>query len=346
MNLYCTSDTINSPTGGGLVTFWEIESLKELGEPVYVVNPAPCANPFDTDSVALEAVSNLLKTTKVNIAHFYAGTYSKTISALKAAGVKVVYTCAAHDVKISMEEFEKLGMRFELPHLTDPELFNQYLDGYRKADLVICPSVRSKNICAEQGCKNIKVIPHGCTLPNEVKPIPKKFNVNYLGAPGADKGLIYLIKAWAKLNYKESRLMIAGNHTIEFLVPMVRQYGRGNIEFKGFVKSTTDFYNSCSTYIQSSGNEGFGLEVIEAMAHGRPVVCSDGAGAADCITSGVDGTIVPSRNSDAIAVAIEQYRKNPDMVIEHGKAAREKAKNYTWDKVKKMYCDAWRELTI
>jgi glycosyltransferase involved in cell wall biosynthesis len=40
------------------------------------------------------------------------------------------------------------------------------------------------------------------------------------------------------------------------------------------------------------------MEIVEAMSYGRPVVCSDGAGAAVCVKEDT-GKVVPKRNVNA-----------------------------------------------
>src|SRR5581483_3372135 len=116
---------------------------------------------------------------------------------------------------------------------------------------------------------------------------------------GADKGIIYLIKAWAKLNYKDAQLVIAGRNT-EALLPLVRAYGRGSIYIKGEVKDLSDFYNSISVLCAPSSTEGFGICILEAMSHGRPVIATTNT----CLPDVDEGLIVPIRNPSAIAEAI------------------------------------------
>jgi glycosyltransferase involved in cell wall biosynthesis len=51
------------------------------------------------------------------------------------------------------------------------------------------------------------------------------------------------------------------------------------IHFTGFVsdEELLELYNACEFFVFPSFYEGFGLPVIEAMACGRPVACSDGS---------------------------------------------------------------------
>lgn len=335
--LYITSDKIGSETGGGAVTFNELEALKSIA-PTDVINPPVLDNPFETDKLALEQVRNVVKDYK--LAHFYAGTFTQTIKFLRENGVYVTYTCAAHDPDESIAEFGVLGLDYPFKHMSDKALREFYIQGYREADLVMCPSKHSKEILHKQGCKKVVIVPHGHYEPKEIRVIPERFQVAYLGQCGPDKGLIYLIKAWSLLNYSDSQLMIVGRGTEDFL-PWVRQHGKGSIHLAGFVKDIGHVYNYCSVYVQPSVSEGFGIEVLEAMSYGRPVICSDGAGAKDCIEN--NGIIVPRRNPQAIADAIDDYKKNPNKIKKHGEMSSKLAKNYTWKKAIEQYSKIWKE---
>ncbi len=335
--LFVTWDQIGSQTGGGVVTYNELEFLKELGN-VTVFNPQISSNPFEADDYALNEY--LKSNKKYKLAHFYSNTYSNLIRQLKKDGTKITYTAAAHDIEKSKEEHLKNGIDFNLPHLTDCNLFKKYIDGYLHSDIVICPSKHSSDIMLNYGCKNIKIIPHGITSPEKSK-IPK-FSVGYLGSVAPDKGVSYLLEAWSILNYSDTLLTIAGKNSIE-LIEKVRT-NKGSIFLAGFIPEISDFYNQCTVYVQPSVTEGFGIEVIEAMSYRKAVICSSGAGASDCIINGINGTIVPSKNPEAIANAIDYYKQNQNKMLEHGMIAGINSKTYLWENIKKLYHGVWNEL--
>jgi glycosyltransferase involved in cell wall biosynthesis len=86
------------------------------------------------------------------------------------------------------------------------------------------------------------------------------------------------------------------------------------------------------------------MEIVEGMSHGRPVIVSDGAGAMDCVTNGVDGFIVPKRDVKAIADKIDWCRNHPNELREMGKNARKKSFQYSWEKTKQKYVELWGSL--
>lgn len=340
MNLYITQDRIGTPTGGGAVTYHEYDALLGLGVETHPIDAGRVqvnGDPFQSD----QAYNAFLKGVQgVGLAALYSGCLTETVRTLRASGVKVSYTAAAHSIKESRQEFEGLGAPFPYPHLTQPELWDKYVDGYRQADLVICPSKLSKACMESYGCKNVKVIPHGTEIPATVAPFPKRFTLGYLGQAGPDKGLRYLFEAWKKLNLKDATLLIAGNN-IDQALPLWRRFGGGNVEFMGFVKHVSEFYNRISLYVQPSVTEGFGIEVLEAQAYGRPVICSAGAGACDLVS--VEHCFAP-RSVDQMIALIEGFFTAKANARFEGEINREGSKMYSWEKIKGDYQHAWRAL--
>lgn len=342
-NFYCTADQIGIETGGGVVTKNEVLALDKLGETVAISCNAANAkgHAFAADDMADGLLLDLCARYKFKIAHFYAGTFTKTVRKLRSEGTKVFYTAAAHSLKLSQEEYAKLGIPYAYPHITDPEQWKQYVAGYVESDVVVCPSTGSAETMKEFGCKNVVVIPHGIDLPKVVKPLPKTFTVGYLGQVGPDKGIIYLLQAWKKLNLKDACLAMAGRNVLQ-ITDMIRQHGGGNIQLLGFVKSPSDLYNISSIYVQPSVTEGFGIEILEAMAHGRPAIASEGAGAVDAVIRGTTGFATPIRNVDEIADRIQYLYKNPDRVAEMGAAGKVHVEQeYQWPTIHAKYVEVW-----
>jgi len=352
-NLFCTADTIGTETGGGVVTRNEAEALRGIGDVIpldaSLINPAAYKlpnSPYVQDYLADALVLQLLAE-KIDLAHFYSGMFAKTINRLKNAGTKVTQTIAAHDVQLSSEEFAKYGIPFDFPHLTQRTLWLPYIEGQTLADKVICPSRASAEIVKSYGVKDPVVIPHGINMPDprDLTAPPEVFTVGYLGQCGPDKGLRYLLEAWSMLNLTGCKLLMAGNG-IEQMAPVWQATGgKGEVQFLGYVKDVDELYNNISVYVQPSVTEGFGIEVLEAMAHGRPVIVSEGAGAADVVRHCTDGYVVPRRDPDAIADCIQILKNDPALAASMGAQARERAMQYTWDKILPQYQALWKTLT-
>ena len=355
--LYVCAEEIQEGSGGGLVVTQERQALGALGfDRVFTLSGQeidPLAHslsqtPFLNDMLAAEWVWTWLQERdpeyKPVLAHFYSGTFSTTVRHLKARGVPVSYTIPAHDRRVTIEEHKNLTGGYPWPHIGDDFLWKIFSAGYREADLVIAPSKSSAAFLSAEGCRNVQVIPHGCHLPDRVEPLPQAFAAGYMGQVGVDKGLVYLFRAWGKLNYPDATLILAGVGSEQLRFFISQSAGGGKFSVWGYIPEVSKLYNAISVYVQPSVCEGFGIEVLEAFAHGRPAIVSQGAGAADVVSEGVDGWVVPIRDPDAIAERLDWCRRNPVKLAEMGKKAREKAGGYTWEKIRERYKDAWRKL--
>ena len=88
---------------------------------------------------------------------------------------------------------------------------------------------------------------------------------------------------------------------------------------------STDFHN---LYLHTANYEPFGLVLIEAMACGLPVICTDGKGNRDLIKEGVNGFMVWERDPVMLADKIELLLRNDTLRIEMGKKAHAFAQDF------------------
>ena len=342
-SIYVTFDTNNSETGAGQVCFHEMEALGRVTNMNQIITKHQISplidqhysfNPFLYDYFAAQLINK-----KADIAHLSCSPANAILERLQPT--KYLVNIVAHELKTSIDEHERLYGQGSYPfaHNTDPYLHKILLKHAEKADVVLTPSKGSaKWIKKNINPKRIEVIPHGCNLPSKIEPLPERFRAGYIGAFGPDKGLVYLISAWNNRKYRDVELALAGDcaPALNQLIPTLNT---NNAIFKvlGRVPSVTDFYNSLSVYIQPSVTEGFGMPVLEAMAHGRPVIVSEGAGASDLVEDDKEGFVVPIRSAKAIAEKIQYFVENFEEIKIWGDRARKKAEQYTWDKVEKMY---------
>jgi glycosyltransferase involved in cell wall biosynthesis len=76
--------------------------------------------------------------------------------------------------------------------------------------------------------------------------------------------------------------------------------------------------------------EGFGLVLLEALAMGLPVITTPHTAGPDIIREGIDGFIVPIRDSAAIAACLERLHRDPARRLEMSRQARQRAGDFTW----------------
>lgn len=84
------------------------------------------------------------------------------------------------------------------------------------------------------------------------------------------------------------------------------------VEFRGFVTDSEldKLYSSCDLVLYPVLFEPFGLVPIEAMRHGKPVICSEKAGVAEIVQEAKCGFLVDPRKPHEIAKKIEILRRD------------------------------------
>lgn len=75
-------------------------------------------------------------------------------------------------------------------------------------------------------------------------------------------------------------------------------------------------------FLHTSCSEGISNAVLEAMATGLPVVTTDAGGMREAVRDGVDGFVVPVRDSSATAAALTRLAGDPELRARVGASAR------------------------
>lgn len=82
------------------------------------------------------------------------------------------------------------------------------------------------------------------------------------------------------------------------------------------------FIGSASVYVLPSYREGTPRTVLEAMAMGRAIITTDAPGCRETVISGVNGYLIPPKDSKALANAMEQFIKDPRLIEMMGRESR------------------------
>ena len=99
---------------------------------------------------------------------------------------------------------------------------------------------------------------------------------------------------------------------------------RDHVELLGALPpiAVRDRLRKSDVFILPSLSEGFCNAAVEAMACGLPVVMTNCGGVREGVTEGLEGFIVPVREPEAMAAAIERLAKDVPLRARMGKAAR------------------------
>lgn len=98
--------------------------------------------------------------------------------------------------------------------------------------------------------------------------------------------------------------------------------------FHGNIDYPERILNKASVYVHTAKIEAFGLVIVEAMAAGLPVVCTNGGGNKDLILEGENGFLINTFDAEALADKVELLIKNPELRLEMGKKAQDFSKQF------------------
>ena len=182
----------------------------------------------------------------------------------------------------------------------------------RRARIVLAPSEALAGEARRLGARDVRVVPSGVTVPDEVSAPEHPPHVLYVGRLSEEKGVRELAAATDGL-----ARVVVGDGPLRSLFP----------DAAGFVPPDQlgPYYERAAMVACPSQREGYGVVAREAMAYGRPVVASAVGGLVDAIDDGVTGVLVPPRDPCALRAALERLLANPELRGRLGAAAREKA---------------------
>jgi glycosyltransferase involved in cell wall biosynthesis len=150
----------------------------------------------------------------------------------------------------------------------------------------------------------------------------------WVGRHVEEKGVRYLVQAWAKVHaaLPEARLVLIGDGPLraETEREVARQGLSDSVRFETFQPRAAvgEAMRSCQVFVLPSVREGFPLAVVEAMACGKPVVTTQGL----ATIVGAGGSVVPAKDADALAGALVDYLQNPARAARVGGQALQRAR--------------------
>jgi alpha-maltose-1-phosphate synthase len=178
----------------------------------------------------------------------------------------------------------------------------------------------------------LRLIPYGVDLSRFYRidePSRGEFNILFVGALSVRKGIPYLLEAFEQLRHPRKRLTLIGGHAPELLPLISGLHDRSDVSILGTVpqESLKQHMSRSHVMVLPSIEEGLALVQAQAMACGCPLVCSTNTGASELFSDGVEGFIVPPRDSESIAGRLQLLADNPDLRDRMGSAALARVKS-------------------
>ena len=164
-------------------------------------------------------------------------------------------------------------------------------------------------------------------------PLPDNMSFFMLSRLLKSKGVREYLEAarTVKDKYPDTKFYLLGKYETSMQDAINREYiekfiDDGIIERFDETEDVRPYYRKCSVYVLPSYREGTPRTVLEAMAMGRPIITTDTQGCRETVNNGVNGFLVPVKDSSAVAEKMAWFIENPQMVQNMGNQSYQYAK--------------------
>lgn len=181
---------------------------------------------------------------------------------------------------------------------------------------------------------------HGFNLEDFILIYPAELNNN------KNQKLLIKVVEILKDTIPNVKLILAGQggslEEYEFLVN--KKNLNENVIFPGFREDISEFIKLSDVSVASSVREGLGLNVIEGMACGLPVVATYNRGHRELVNSGENGFLIKNENLQDFVKALKKIYENENLRIEYGKKSLELVKLFSLNNVQKEVEEIYIEM--
>ena len=149
-----------------------------------------------------------------------------------------------------------------------------------------------------------------------------------------DKGIRELIEASIKLSKvsKKFQLIIAGKIDSENPSSISHEEIKSwsvynHINYVGHINDMNSLYKKTHIAVLPSYREGLPKGLLEAAAHGKPIITTNVTGCRDVVINGKSGIVVEPKNSEELFIAMKKMIQNKKMRLRMGKEGKILIKN-------------------
>lgn len=190
----------------------------------------------------------------------------------------------------------------------------------------------------------LAVVPNGVDVARFAEPatpaegLPPGRRLLWVGRLDPQKGFPVAVRAFARLagEFDDLSFVVAGDGRDRDAIGLLAPGDRARVRMLGAVAhdAVPAYQADADAFVSSAtGQESFGMVLVEAMAAGVPVVASDIPGYREVVRDGVDGLLVPPGNPGALASAVGRLLSDEELAARLAAAGRERAAEFSWERV-------------
>lgn len=189
----------------------------------------------------------------------------------------------------------------------------------RKCDYVLTLTQKLKEHLIAHGFDRTRLL----SIPNMIK-VKLQYkqttpnNPIIIGSYGrfvAKKGFLHLIEAiqTLKTNGDNVKLLLGGDGPDKYLlIEKIKELQlEDNVIFHGWVDNKENFFQKIDLFCLPSTVEPFGIILLEAMEHSKPIIATKSGGPEEIIRDTIDGLLTPAGSSWDLAGKLYQAIANP-----------------------------------
>lgn len=148
--------------------------------------------------------------------------------------------------------------------------------------------------------------------------------IGSIGRLGPEKRFDLLIEAARRLSLHPC-VAIAGDGPCAADLSRAASSSGVDLRLLGHQQDVREVYEALDVFVQTSDTEGIPNAVLEAMALETPVVATAVGGTGEIVADGADGLLVPRRDVEALARAIQRTLDDEEGRTDRVRAARARA---------------------
>lgn len=154
--------------------------------------------------------------------------------------------------------------------------------------------------------------------------------VLYFGKTDVNKGVMTLLQT-AVLNRDINYVIVGVGSEDENIKTYIKDNNLSNVEFKGPIwgeKMDEILYKCAFVVVPSEWYEPSPYVILQAFAHGKPVMGSRMGGIPEMVKDGYNGVLFEARNVEELAKGIKTLVSNKDQLHELGRNARKEVEEF------------------
>jgi phosphatidyl-myo-inositol alpha-mannosyltransferase len=190
----------------------------------------------------------------------------------------------------------------------------------------------------------LEIVPNGVDVRafsdpgRPVEGLPAGPKILWVNRLDPQKGFEIMLRAFEQIASEvgEVHLLVAGDGRDRVLLRSLPGDLRSRILRLGTVahEALPRYHAAADVFVSpATGQESFGIVLVEAMAAGVPVVASDIEGYREVVRDGVDGLLVPPNDPNALAAAVRRVLSEPELAAALKAAGRSRAQAFSWQAV-------------